>query len=98
VLGDETYYRIVNTRTARAACDALAEAVGQEFLELPIAVLDLDTGTGTGTSIGFRVSILLVLPPTPASSAGERPGDTTCGMNQLSVTQSGDTGSASTPA
>ena len=59
VLGDETYYRIVNTRTARAACDALAEAVGQEFLGLPIAVLDLDTGT----SIGFRVSIRLVRPP-----------------------------------
>jgi hypothetical protein len=58
VLGDETYYRIVNTRTAGAACTALAEAVGHEYLGLPIAVIDLDTGT----SHGFRVSVQLIRP------------------------------------
>jgi hypothetical protein len=31
VLGDETYFRMVNTRFAAAACDALAEAIGQEY-------------------------------------------------------------------
>ena len=36
VLVDETYFRIVNTRSATAACDALA-AIGQEYLGLPRA-------------------------------------------------------------
>jgi hypothetical protein len=58
VLGDETYFRIVNTRSATAACDALAEAIGQEYLGLPIAVVDLDTRT----SYAFRVTVRLVRP------------------------------------
>lgn len=61
VLGDETYFRIVNTRCSTAACDALAEAIGQEYLGLPIAVVDLDTHT----SFAFRVAVRLVRPPRP---------------------------------
>jgi hypothetical protein len=49
------------TRSATAACAALAEAIGQQYLGLPIAVVDLDTGT----SLAFRICVRLVRPPQP---------------------------------
>jgi hypothetical protein len=61
VSGDATYHRIVNTRSVRAGCDVLAEAVGFEYLGLPIAVVDLDTGT----SAPFRVIVRLTQPTLP---------------------------------
>jgi hypothetical protein len=59
VHGDETYYRVVNTRSATAACDVLASAVGDEYLGLPVAVVDLDTGNCPA----LRVTVRLVRPP-----------------------------------
>ena len=62
VHGDETYYRVVNTRSATAVCDVLAAAVGDVYLGLPFAIVDLDTGA----SPAFRVTVRLARPPRPS--------------------------------